>query len=176
MFIYVTKNLLVSVNCSTRHNFLRIKEPNILRNIYFHTISGNQKNFLFKNFNRQRITKFKSTSKNNDKNDSILSSYASLFIRRSRLDAKDALKSHPELAKVKVNTSGIRRLISLAKPEKYKIAFGMLLLVISSESKLAEYHIWQWEFVCEKDYKRWLWWRLFGYKRCVWIFRECLHC
>ncbi len=132
MFIYVTKNLLVSVNCSTRHNFLRIKEPNILRNIYYHTISGNQKNFLFKNFNRQRITKFKSTSKNNDKNDSILSSYASLFIRRSRLDAKDALKSHPELEKVKVNTSGIRRLISLAKPEKYKIAFGMLLLVISS--------------------------------------------
>jgi ATP-binding cassette subfamily B (MDR/TAP) protein 10 len=132
MFIFVTKHALLNVNSSSRQSFLRIKDPILLRNLYSHTVSGNGKNVLFKNFNMQRITKFKCTSKKNEKNDSILSSYLSLFIRRSRIDAKDALKSHPELEKVKINPNGIRRLISLAKPEKYKIAFGMFLLVISS--------------------------------------------
>lgn len=132
MFIFITKNILLNVNSSSRQSFLRFKDPNLLKNHYYHSISGNGKNALFKNFNIQHITKFRTNLKKNDKSDSTLSSYLSLFIRRSRIDAKDALKSHPEIEKVKINRNGIRRLISLAKPERYKIAFGMFLLVISS--------------------------------------------
>ena len=55
--------------------------------------------------------------------------HISLFLRRIRFKA---LKAEPDIKKIKIKTHETRRLLSLAAPEKYKLAFDMLLLVISS--------------------------------------------
>jgi ATP-binding cassette subfamily B (MDR/TAP) protein 10 len=60
-----------------------------------------------------------------------LSSYLTLFVRQMGRDAKKAAKAE-EIKNVKVNSNGIRRLMTLAKPDKWNIAFALFLLVISS--------------------------------------------
>jgi hypothetical protein len=82
------------------------------------------------------LTRSNSTSANNaigggkqlfaaySKKESLISSHLSLFIRRQRILANSSKKAlqNEKLKGTKVNASGIRRLLSLAKPEKYKIA------------------------------------------------------
>ena len=126
MFLFVSNKLL---NTTSQKNFLRIRNQNLLRNLFFHNVSGNSKN-LFNNFIKHNVVNSRSNLKNKE---SIFSSYLTLFVRRSRLAAKDVgKKSGPELKKVKIDKSSIRRLLSLAKPEKYKIAVAMIFLIISS--------------------------------------------
>ena len=54
-------------------------------------------------------------------NQNFFTSYLLSFVRHNRGGKKPKLSAE-ELKNIKVNSSGIRRLISLAKPEKWKIA------------------------------------------------------
>lgn len=111
------QSLHTSSSSSTANSSSRIK----LLNFFGH------KNFF--------LTRSHSTSANNaiggkqlfaaySKKESLISSHLSLFIRRQRILANSSKKAlqNEKLKGTKVNASGIRRLLSLAKPEKYKIA------------------------------------------------------
>jgi ABC-type bacteriocin/lantibiotic exporter with double-glycine peptidase domain len=129
--LILAKTLL---NNSSQRNFLRIRNQNLLRNLFFHSVSGNGKH-LFNNLSKQNVAAFRSNLKNND---SIFSSWLTLLVRRSRLAAKEAVKkSGPELKKAKLNNQSLKRLFALAKPEKYKIMVAMVFLIISSSVTMA---------------------------------------
>jgi ATP-binding cassette subfamily B (MDR/TAP) protein 10 len=65
---------------------------------------------------------------------SFFTTHMSIFLRRNRMFSRTNKKnlSKEELKKIKVSKSEIRRLLSLAKPEKYRLSLAMTLLIISS--------------------------------------------
>jgi len=129
--LILAKTLL---NNSSQRNFLRIRNQNLLRNLFYHSLSGSGKN-LFNNLSKQNVAAFRNNLKNNE---SIFSSWLTLLVRRSRLAAKEAVKkTGPELKKPKLNKSSLKRLFALAKPEKYKIMVAMFFLIISSSVTMA---------------------------------------
>jgi ATP-binding cassette subfamily B (MDR/TAP) protein 10 len=94
-------------------------------------------NSLFKNvilFNKNSLHTF--TNNSHIRLNRLPRNYPNLNIvfKRNRVFGKKGGRNgnNEDLKKIKVNPAGIKRLLSLAKPEKYKIAGAMVLLVISS--------------------------------------------
>lgn len=56
------------------------------------------------------------------KKDSYVTSYLSLFVRRQRFLANRIGNNTEALKRTKFDKSGVKRLIGLAKPERYKLA------------------------------------------------------
>ena len=114
MLLILTKSVL---NFSSRTSLLRVKRPNILRNLLYHSLSTDGK-VLLRNLTKQNV-----------------SANLSLFLRRATKDASKAAGT--ELKKVKINKSSLKRLLSLAKPERFKIMVAMMFLIISSSVTMA---------------------------------------
>nr|QUF59445.1 ATP-binding cassette transporter Abcb10 [Brachionus angularis] len=118
----------------------------ILRNLKF---NSNKLNHILKSsfhnshnyksvLNNRNDLVFKNASKYYNKNEkNLISSYLSIFRRQARFFSKTKKPHDETLKNTKINASGIRRLLGLAKPEKYKLALAMVLLVISSGVTMA---------------------------------------
>lgn len=80
-----------------------------------------------------RVLNFKKDSNQN----SFFTTHMSIFLRRNRMFSRSNKNnlSKEELKKIKVNKSEIKRLLSLAKPEKYRLSLAMTLLIISRDRK-----------------------------------------
>ena len=96
-----------------------------------HLVLNNLKTtrFIHSNYNALRKQMFKFNvnphiNKFNNCKDSLISSHLSLFLRRNRFFSnKNTAKSKgPENIKIKVKSNELKRLLSLAKPDRYKIA------------------------------------------------------
>ena len=86
---------------------------NLNNSLFKNIILFNKKSLhTFTNNTHIRLNKFQQNSPN-----------LNLIFRRNRVFGKKGGKNanNEEIKKVKVNPAGIRRLLSLAKPEKYKI-------------------------------------------------------
>ena len=126
----LSKKPLLFLNHNNTSNIL-------IKNYLYHGVSSTSKQLFNRFNNNNKLYKIKnSINCGSNKSDSILSTYASLFVRRNRFSANSTRRggkiNEQDLKKVKVDINGVRRLLSLAKPEKYKLAVALVLLLISS--------------------------------------------
>lgn len=101
------------------------------KNIQF-ILNKSTKRFLNLNLNILKQPTHKFNLKNND---SLISNQFSLFLRRNRFlsnSVKRNAKNATEQAKPKIKVNEIRRLLTLAKPDRFKLGAAMVLLLISS--------------------------------------------
>ena len=108
---------------SNAHNLILANQRSSLR-LVLNNLKTNR--FIHSNYNvlRKQMIKFNVNPHINKFNkDSLISSHLSLFLRRNRFfSRKNPESKGPENIKIKVKPNELKRLLSLAKPDRYKIA------------------------------------------------------